>query len=192
MSNSFKITIILSGLVFFESFLGLLITDRLPLIGVWIISFTYIIFLAAIVKNLINLFNKPKESIYQLGIYSLTIILVVVIYSFDIERNFNFAANYKARQEIVNMIENGRLRGKGSINLPRKYKNLSKGGKVEIEQKGDLLFVRFIAYHPFPGEFEGVIYSSNDKVPNKSLFFSKGANLEYKRKALNWYWFVHD
>lgn len=59
-------------------------------------------------------------------------------------------------------------------------------------QNGDLLYVKFTVYHPFPGEFEGVIYSSSDKIPEKSLFFSNSANLEYKRKALNWYWFVHD
>lgn len=176
MSNSFKIALILSGLVFFESLFGLFITDRLSIIGVWIIFFTYIIFLAAIVKNLINLFKKPRES-RLLGIYFLTIIFIVVIYYFDMERNLNFAMNYKARQEVVNIIVNGGLTGKGSINLPRKYKKLSKGGKVDIGQDGDLLFVRFIAYHPFPGKFEGVIYSSNDNVPEKSLFFSKGANL---------------
>ncbi len=192
MSKSLKIAIIIGGLVFFESLFGLFITDRLPVVGACIIFFTYIVFLVAIVRNLVNFFKKTKESIYQLGIYSLTIILVVVIYFFNIERNLNFAVNYKAREEIVKMIENGRLRGKGLISLPRKYKNLSKSGKVEIVQDGDLLFVRFITYHPFPGEFEGFIYSSNDKVPEESLFFSKGANLEYERKALNWNWFVHD
>lgn len=91
--------------------------DELPLIGVGIFFFTYIIFIAVIVKNLINLLKKRQESRF-LGIYFLTLIFIVVIYYFDIERNLNFAMNYRARQEVVNMIVNGDLTGKGSINLP--------------------------------------------------------------------------
>jgi len=97
--------------------------------------------------------------------------------------------NHKVRQEIIELIKAGEIEGTGTVSLPRQYKGLSKEGQIKVEEEGAQLFVRFVIYHSFPGEFEGLIYSESDEIPAADLFFAGGGSVTYCKKAPNWFWY---
>lgn len=196
MNKQTLLSLILSILVILEFAFKFFIMDFIPVINFMITLPIDIAFIVIFIINIVflvkNIKTKPKEAILRLGMNILAIILVHFSYSTDFERNLNFSMNFNGRQKVIRMIKSGVINGEGTINLPSKYRRLAKEGKIEIERKGNKLFVKFITYYTFPGEFEGLIYSSVDKIPSKTLFFLKGSNLEYSKKAPKWFWFSHD
>lgn len=115
----------------------------------------------------------------------------------------NFYSYVKQREEIVAMIESGKLGSERShlaakdffferINLPPEYKGLSRNGKVELERKPGELKVRFI--HSTIGFGDGTkeitYYRSDKDLLGESYTMAKKFKQHYiEVKKLKKYWF---
>ena len=191
----FWLSLLVSILHVLGSAFGQFVIDLVPGLGsIFILLPIDIGFLIVLVWNIFALCKniKSKGAILRLGVQILAIVLVILSFSLGFERNVNFSMNHKARQEIIELIKAGDIKGTGTVSLPRQYKGLSKEGQIVVEGEEDQLFVRFVIYRSFPGDFEGLIYSESDEVPADDLFFAGGGSVTYCKKAPKWFWYSHE
>ncbi|MFB8790103.1 MAG: hypothetical protein U7123_14905 [Potamolinea sp.] len=150
------------------------------------LSVPFIFYVVAINVSLLRSFiRKIKNQRNQKLLFNLAVavnllsfcLLLFIVYHrwYQMEPVNNFYSYEKQRQEIVSMIESGKLGSERSrlaakdffkerINLPPEYKGLSWKGTVEVERKPGELKVRFI--HSTIGFGDGtkeIIYYRSDK-----------------------------
>ncbi|MED4285024.1 hypothetical protein P4679_24200 [Priestia megaterium] len=106
--------------------------------------------------------------------------------------DLNFKIHQNKREEVAAKIENGIIKpnvpdSPSLIQLPKKYKGLSKGGgEVVLETKGKTKSILFFTYRGMLDDFSGFVYNPNDDRPLKSDF--DGDFKEIDRVHKNWYY----
>jgi len=81
----------------------------------------------------------------------------------------DFKLNYKARNEVVELIKTGELKPEETnerlITLPGKYERLSKGGgEVVIEHFSDHDVYLFFTFRGILDNYSGFVYDSNENA----------------------------
>jgi hypothetical protein len=195
MTRVIKFSLLGSIIELFFSTFRLFFMDLIPFFGAFILVGIDIFYIAIFIKIIIYFFKNLKQKlvhpIVPIIIMIVSLGITAFIINFDVERKMTFFITLKSRQEVVNLINKKELLGEGSVKLPKKYASLTKDGLITIKRVGKSLYVEFYIYTFFPGDFDGVIYSSNNKIPKKTLFFWDSSFLEYSNFYHNWFWFSH-
>lgn len=176
-------------IAFFQWNIIEIITEFLML-TIWLVVFGF--FIVITVKTIINLIkNKDwKPFIIQL----LTILLWLFFPFTQVMLDIDFKINKSEREEVVNMVENGTLKlnvpnSSDAIQLPKKYKHLSKGGgKIFIEEENNQYSILFLTNSGILDSFSGFVYSPKDKKPSQNDF--DGDIKEIKKVDKYWYFVV--
>ena len=100
----------------------------------------------------------------------------------------DFAFNLDKREEVVEMIQNKVLTSNVShnssiIELPSKYKNLSKGGGEVNVKEGSIFFYTF---RGILDNFSGFVYMPDDNEPYKHDFLC--SHMQLKKMKDHWFW----
>jgi hypothetical protein len=97
------------------------------------------------------------------------------------------------RKEVVRMIESGEIKiTAGGIELPEKYRCAAIDKAIRIARKNNILWVEFRTDYVWADEFEGIIYSSNDREPPKTVFFWESSKVTYHRREPKWFSYLHE
>lgn len=156
----------------------------------------YGFFLVIIVWSLIYGVTKIKSQKIKafipaiINIVAVTIIVIVPFTAITLKIDFYFHLN--EREEVIEKITNDELvpnvfHNNSLINLPAKYRNLSKGGGdiiVEYENKNPNVF--FFTFRGILDDFSGFVYRSDDNEPQKGDFGCDNIELEKLRE--HWFW----
>jgi len=196
MTKVTKFSIWVSLLTLLFSSFRLLTMDLLPFFGAFILLGVALVFLVALITSMIYFLKNLKHNLLQamspLLITLGTLAIISVVLVFDLERKMNFFINLRAREEVIHLIDTGKLKNEGMVKLPQNYQYLSKENQIEVKREGENLLVRFNVYCHFPGEFEGIIYSAKNQIPKREIFFSEGSSLKYYHYSSKWFWYFHE
>lgn len=157
----------------------------MPIIWLAVYGFFILIYIIAIAHIL-----KKKERL-PFYLQSLVLLLILIIPFEQILIDLYFAINKSQRAEVVSMIQNETMTtsSEAKVHLPNKYAHLSSDdGSIEIEEQNGEYSLLFYTYKGIQDDFNGYIFSPNDKKPSN---YSFGGDLkEIQRIEENWFYVV--
>lgn len=153
-----------------------------------------ILFILLINSFFYFLFRVRKLGWKAFGPLAVNILIFFAILHFpfeDISIALNFKLYLSGREKVVSMIQAGELTPNGDnrlISLPQKFKYLSNGGEVLVEQNGENLKVFFFTYQGVLDNFMGFAFiSDNTPLVNDSF---GGDFKTIKKEKDHWFWGV--
>jgi hypothetical protein len=101
--------------------------------------------------------------------------------------DLEFRLNYQAYDEIVKMVEDGRIQPNdiGLARLPSGYRHISRGGDIQVERNDGVTSVFFYTFRGVLDNFSGYMYRSNDTPPPQH--FMAGDWVQIERKQPHWF-----
>ena len=101
--------------------------------------------------------------------------------------DLEFRLNYQAYNEIVMMVEDGRIQPSdiGLARLPSGYRHISRGGDIIVERSDGVTSVFFFTFRGVLDNFSGYMYRSNDTPPPQD--FMAGDWFQIERKQAHWF-----
>lgn len=159
-----------------------------PFIGLFIDFVLIIIVILALIYFVLGIKKRVWFSFIPFVISISILIINFAIPFADFWADLNFKEYFNARQEVVHMVESGELQSgeHGFIELPKKYKNLSKWESICVKREGKTLTVVFITYTGFLDALEGIIYRSDNKAPSRNEFEFDFSII--RKKADHWFY----
>lgn len=196
--NLFRLSIIASiatiGINIFRWPLTDILTPFLePILELAIYGFFLIIIIWSFIFGLIQMKNQKIKAFIPIIINIATVIIIYIVPFSTLTLEMDFYSNLNAREDVINKITNGELvpnvpYNDSLINLPAKYKNLSKGGgDIVVEYENENLNVLFFTFRGVMDNFSGFMYMSDDNEPERNDL-SCTQILEVKKLKNHWYW----
>jgi hypothetical protein len=188
--------LMLVGFSFFE----LIIFDALWVLAIFLLLIILAFFLASFIWSVVHVCRRKRFKTFKGFVPLLTQVIAIIVVLYvplgSIARNLDFRMKLQKRTEVINMIRSAELEcpkayGFYDIKLPLAYRYLSKrSGTIEVERGyQDALYVKFFTYMGIPDGYQGIMYRSDDTVPEtrdyrKILYFEKLME--------HWYWIIGD
>ena len=152
----------------------------------------FIIFM--LISLLYLLFTKSrrnrKRNAIPLGIMILVFGIVVFVPFTRMTIELDYYAHNSEREEVIKLIEEGKItksKDQFVTLLPKKYRNLSKGGGEIVITGSDVhKEVLFYTFRGVIDNFSGFIYTSNGSYPDETLYGSRF--VEVKKYKEHWFW----
>lgn len=123
------------------------------------------------------------------GLYSL-ILLFINVSCTKVMLDNDFHRNLKEREEVIRMVKNGEFEIKAKLNiiqLPERYRHLSRGGGViMVEKYEDGIGVFFFTFRGILDNFSGFIYRDDNACPDSTDF--SGDFKQVKSLGEGWFW----
>lgn len=148
----------------------------------------FVFFIGAMILSLFALILK--RWIKPLAIQLVALLLFFFFPFNEVVINYDFSKHLKDRELVIEMVDSGQIKPNVShnenlIQLPAKYRRLSKGGgDIVIDRPAEMVF--FFTYRGATDNFSGFIYSAEDVKPRNENF--NGDYMEIKKMKTNWYW----
>jgi hypothetical protein len=128
------------------------------------------------------------KSLWPIIINGSTLLILLYVPFTSIRLNIEFTMNKKGYEEVIRMIENGKLEPNeyGQAYLPPEYRHLSKGGgEIMVDTSDGITSVFFYTFLGILDNFSGYMYRSNGAPPDQD--FMGGDWAEITRKEPHWY-----
>lgn len=157
----------------------------IPIIGLFVAVIFVGIFIWSTVYLIKNYKTKKLSAGYSLLINIITILIVIFVPFTEIRTQMDFKVHYNAREEIITMIQTGKLvkNTDYSILLPEGYRNLSKGGgEIIIYEDNENIEILFYTFRGILDNFAGFVYTTTGNEPHMEQY-----KIVVHMKE-NWYW----
>jgi hypothetical protein len=143
--------------------------------------------LATIIYLAVQFRENLAKAILPLLINGATFLILWLVPFTDIRLDLEFRSNYQAYNEIIEMVEDGRIESNdiGLAQLPSGYLHISRGGKIIVDQSGGVTSVYFFTFRGVLDNFSGYMYRSNDTPPPHH--FIGGDWKQIERKQPQWF-----
>ncbi len=155
-----------------------------------------LIYLGIVVWSLVHLILSFKRdrlrAVLPLAVNALLLVLLFTVPFTAITLDLNFRWRLAEREEVVSMVESGELGPVSpgemkSFDLPRKYRHLSRGGRVAVQRDKDgtasVLFYTFVGVLD---NFAGFIHRADEGKPSSHDFAGDFKTMEKQKD--HWYW----
>lgn len=163
-----------------------------PMLELAIYGFFLVIIIWSLIYGVIKVKSQKIKALIPAMINIAAVIIIVIVPFTAITLKMDFYFHLNEREDIIEKITNGELVPNVShnnrlINLPAKYRNLSKGGgDIIVEYENENPNVFFFTFRGILDNFSGFVYRSDDNEPQKDDF---GCNyIELEKLQKNWFW----
>jgi hypothetical protein len=164
-----------------------------PMLELAIYGFFLIIIIWSFIFGLMKMKSQKIKAFIPIIINIAAVIIIFVVPFTAITTKMDFYFHINEREDVIEKITNGELISNVSyndslINLPAKYKNLSKGGGnivVEYENKNPNVF--FFTFRGVIDNFSGFAYMSDGNEPERNDFLCTQI-LEVEKLKDHWFW----
>lgn len=155
-----------------------------------------LLFIISLILSIVNWFNKKiiskieRRASLIINLFALIIALIISAKLLYLDNRFEYKEG--RMNEVVKLVKEGKIKGieisgHEEIELPRKYRNLSKGGgEISVFRQGDELEILFYINRGMMSSSIGYLYVENDsQTIEKTNFLSECS--ESSREKLHWY-----
>jgi hypothetical protein len=132
--------------------------------------------------------NNIRFATIPLLINITTLLIIWFVPFTSIWLDIEFRLNLNGYNEVIQLVENGELQCQyvtGHVELPTKYRHLSRGGDIIIDKSDGATSVFFYTYRGVLDNFSGYMYRSNDTPPTPGAGF--GDWFQVTQQQPHWY-----
>ena len=143
---------------------------------------------ASIVYLVAQFRKNVRRAVLPLLINGVTFLILWWVPFTTIWLDLEFRLNYQAYNEVVRMVEDGRIKPNdiGLAKLPPEYRHISRGGgEIKIERDDGVTSVFFYTFRGVLDNFSGYMYRSNDTPPPQDFMGGDWVQIERMQP----YWF---
>lgn len=166
-----------------------------PFFAPFIEMFSYAIFgfcmLLAFAYLLSTLPQRRWRSWIPIFVHFVTLTLLFTVPFTAVTLKLDFHLNKSNREEVVHMVMDGALKPDNTyhtsfIELPVKYKSLSKGGgEVFVEGSGKDMLILFYTFRGVLDHYSGFVYTMDEESMKDNI---PGELVQAKTMSDHWYW----